>query len=64
MATFTVAPPEKFSYRSNECPNWLQRWKRFRVESELDQKPEETQIATRIYSMEEDVLMIYLVNYH
>ena len=54
MATFTVAPPEKFSFRPNDWPKWLQRWERFRVASELTKKPEETQIATFIYSMGED----------
>ena len=54
MATFTVAPPEKFSFRPNDWPKWLQRWERFRVASELTKKPEETQTATFIYSMGED----------
>ena len=54
MATFTVAPPEKFSFKPNDWPKWLQRWERFRVASELTKKPEETQIATFIYSMGED----------
>ena len=59
MATFTVAPPEKFSFRPNDWLKWLQRWERFRVASELSEKPEETQIATFIYSMGEDAEDIF-----
>ena len=51
MASFNVAPPEKFSFKPEEWPKWIRRFERFRVASELNKKPENTQISTLIYSM-------------
>ena len=51
MASFNVAPPEKFSFKPEECPKWIRRFERFRAASELNKKPEDTQISTLIYSM-------------
>ena len=51
MASFNVAPPEKFSFKPEEWPKWIRRFERFRVASELNEKPENTQISTLIYSM-------------
>ena len=59
MGTFTVAPPEKFSFKPNGWPKWLQRWERFRIASELGKTLEDTQIATLIYSMGEDADEIF-----
>jgi len=51
MASFTIAPPDKFSFRPNDWPKWITRFERFRTASELDKKSQETQVATLIYSM-------------
>ena len=54
MASFNVSPPDKFSFKPNDWPKWITRFERFRMASELDKKPEETQVATLIYSMGDD----------
>ena len=54
MASFNVAPPDKFSFKPNDWPMWITRFERFRIASKLDKKPEETQVATLIYSMGDD----------
>ena len=59
MGTFTVAPPEKLSFKPNDWPKWLQRWERFRIASELGKTLEDTQIATLIRSMGEDADEIF-----
>ena len=51
MASFNIAPPEKFSFKPGEWPKWIRRFEHFRVASELNKKPENTQISTLIYSM-------------
>ena len=51
MASSNVAPPEKFSFKPEEWPKWIRRFELFRVASELNKKPENTQISTLIYSM-------------
>ena len=51
MASFSVVPPEKFSFKPEEWPKLIRRFERFRVASELNKKPENTQISTLIYSM-------------
>ena len=47
----TWPPPEKFSFKPEEWPKWIRRFERFRVVSELNKKPENTQISTLLYSM-------------
>ena len=59
MASVTVAPPDKFSFRPNDCPKLITRFERFRTASELDQKSEETQVTTLIYSMGEEADEIF-----
>ena len=49
-----VAPPDKFSFKPNDWPKWIARFECFRIASELDKKPEETQVAALIYSMGDD----------
>ena len=49
MAGFNVAASDKFSYKPNDWSKWITRFERFRIASELDKKPEETQVATLIY---------------
>ena len=52
--SFNVALPDKFSFEPDDWPKWITRSERFRIPSELDKKPDETQVATLIYSMGED----------
>ena len=59
MASFTAAPPDKFNFRPNDWSKWTTRFERFRTASELDQKSEETQVATSIYSMGEEADEIF-----
>ena len=55
MASFNVAPPDKFTFKPNDdWTKWITRIERFRIASELHKKPEETQVATLIYSMGDD----------
>ena len=51
MTSFNVALPEKFSFKPGELPKWIRRFECFRVASELNRKPEDTQISTLIYSI-------------
>ena len=52
MATFQVAPPERFNFiRPDEWPRWIRRFDRFRCASGLNKKAEESQVHTLIYSM-------------
>ncbi len=52
MASFQIAPPEKFSFSHPEnWTKWLQRFDRFRSASGLDEKEEEAQVNCLIYSM-------------
>ena len=54
MASFNVDPCDKFSFKPNDWPKWITRFERFRIASELDKKPEETQVAILIYSMSDN----------
>ena len=54
MASFNVALPDKFSFEPNDWSKWITRFERFRIASELDNKPEETQVVTLIYSIGDD----------
>ena len=60
MATYHIAPPEKFTFaQPDEWPRWIQRFERFRVASGLQEKTQETQVNTLVYSMgteAEDIL--------
>ncbi|KAK7088508.1 hypothetical protein V1264_022419 [Littorina saxatilis] len=47
----TLQPPEKFSFKPEEWPQWIQEFKRFRSASELNQKSGETQRDTLLYVM-------------
>ena len=59
MASFTVALPDKFSFRLNDWPKWIARFERFGTASELDKKSQETQVATLIYSVGEEADEIF-----
>ena len=52
MATYQMAPPEKFTFsQPEEWPKWIRRFERFRVASGLKAKSEEAQVNTLVYSM-------------
>ena len=51
-ATFQVSAPEPFNFsRPEEWTKWIRRFDRFRKVSGLEEKPDETQVNTLIYSM-------------
>ena len=51
-ATYQVTPPEPFNFtHPEEWVRWIRRFERFRKASSLDQKEEEAQVNTLIYSM-------------
>ena len=52
MATYQIAPPEKFNFsQPEEWPKWSRRFERFRQASGLTAKEETSQINTLIYAM-------------
>ena len=52
MASYQIAPPERFNFtQPDEWPKWIRRFERFRQASGLNEKPEEGQVNTLIYSM-------------
>lgn len=54
MATFQIAPPEKFDFsQPDEWPKWLRRFERFRVASGVSANEEENQVNMLVYSMGE-----------
>ena len=59
-ATYQVAPPEPFNF---SCPKdwtkWIRRFERFRVASGLDEKSQEAQVNTLIYTMGENADEIF-----
>ena len=51
-ATYQVAPPEPFNFtHPEEWVRWIRRFERFRKASGLEEKAEEAQVNTLIYSM-------------
>ena len=51
-ATFQVAAPELFTFtRPEEWDKWIRRFERFRMAAGLEEKGEEVQVNTLIYSM-------------
>ena len=51
MEAFQVQQPEKFSFKPEDWPKWIRRFERFRIASGLEEKSEESQVNTLIYSM-------------
>ena len=52
MATYQIAPPEKFNFsQPEEWPKWSRRFERFQQASGLIVKEETSQINTLIYVM-------------
>ena len=51
-ASYQVSPPEQFTFsRPQEWSKWIRRFERFRSASGLNDKPEEVQVNTLIYTM-------------
>ena len=51
-ATYQVAPPGQFNFsHPEEWPKWVRRFERFRKASGLNEKDEEAQVNTLVYSM-------------
>ena len=54
-ASYQVAPPERFNFSHPEqWPKWIRRFERFRKASGLNEKDEERQVNTLVYSMGDD----------
>ena len=54
MERFHVPPPEKFTFKPEEWPKWIERFERFRVASGLETQPEGNQVNALIYTMGEE----------
>ena len=53
-ATYQVVPPEAFNFsHPTEWTKWIRRFERFRAASGLEEKGEEVQVNTLIYTMGE-----------
>ena len=59
-ANFQVTPPEKFSFKPEEWPKWIQRFQRFHKASGLDKQSSENQVNTLIYTMGEQADDIFI----
>ena len=51
MANVTYNMPESFNFEPADWPRWKARFSRFRIGSELNNKPEDVQISTLLYCM-------------
>ena len=51
MTAFQVLPPERFTFKPEDWSKWIRRFERFRFASGLEEKSEESQVNTLIYSM-------------
>ena len=60
VANFQVTPPEKFSFKPEEWPKWIQRFERFRKATGLDKQSGENQVNTLIYTMGEQADDIFI----
>ncbi|KAI3373366.1 hypothetical protein L3Q82_006673 [Scortum barcoo] len=63
MAQFQVAPPEKFTFKTEDWPKWIKRFDRFRIASGLETQVDENQVNALIYTMGEEAEDI-LVSLH
>ena len=51
-ATYQVVPPDAFNFsHPSEWTKWIRRFERFRNASDLEEKSEEAQVNTLIYTM-------------
>ena len=60
VANFQVTPPEKFSFKPEEWPKWIQRFERFCKATGLDKQSGENQVNTLIYTMGEQADDIFI----
>ena len=51
IANFQVSPPDKFSFKPDEWPKWIQIFERFHKATGLDKQSDENQVNTLIYTM-------------
>lgn len=52
MASYQIAPPEKFDFRQPEqCPTWSRRFEKIRQVSGLTAKEQESQVKTLVHAM-------------
>ena len=51
VTNFQVTPPEKFSFKPEEWPKWIQRFETFRKATGLDKQSDKNQVNTLIYTM-------------
>ena len=51
VASFQVPPPEKFSFKPEDWPKWIQRFERFRKATGLEKRSGKNQVNTLIYAM-------------
>ena len=60
VPNFQVTPPEKFLFKPEEWPKWIQRFERFRKATGLDKQTGENQVNTLIYTMGEQADDIFI----
>ena len=59
-ASYQIAPPEPFNFSCpKEWTKWIRRFERFQIASGLNEKPQETQVNTLIYTMGENADEIF-----
>ena len=52
MVSYQVPPPQSFNFsKSQEWPNWIRRFQRFRLASGLSEKSSKNQVNTLVYTM-------------
>jgi len=60
LSSGTLTPLEKFSFKPEALPKWIQRFERFRKATGLDKQSGENQVNTLIYTMGEQVDDIFI----
>ena len=60
VASYQVPPPEKFSFRAEEWPKWIRRFESIRKPTGLDEKEEDSQVSTLVYTMGEEADGIFM----
>ena len=52
MASYQIAPPQRFNFsQPEEWPKWIRRFERFRQASGLNTKAQDSQVNTLVYAM-------------
>ena len=60
VTNFQVTPLEKFSFKPEEWPKWIQRFERFHKATGLDKQSDKNQVNTLIYTMGEQADDIFI----